>query len=76
MTTKKMTIRYWNSLSRESRTRALHHVFPNMKCTVKMLLDEQPDLNNGLWKQVWASVRIPCHESYYKTVVHKNTYLP
>ena len=74
MTTKKMTIRYWNSLERSSKERALHYVFPTMKFTVEMLLDEQPNLKNDLWKFVWRKVRIPI-ESYYKTVVN-GTYLP
>ena len=69
-------MRYWNSLSRESKMRALHHVFPNQKCTVEMLADEEPNpTNSGLWKIVWCSVKIPERESYYKTVVNRS-YLP
>jgi len=45
-----------------------------MKFTVEMLLDEQPNLKNDLWKFVWRKVRIPI-ESYYKTVVN-GSYLP
>lgn len=74
MATRKMTLKYWNSLSQGSKERALHHVFPTMKFTVEMLLDEQPNLKNGLWKLVWRKVRIPI-ESYYKTVVN-GAYLP
>lgn len=74
MTTKKMTLKYWSSLSKGSRERALHHVFPTMKFTVEMLLDEQPNLKNDLWKYVWRKVRIP-NDSYYKTVVN-GAYLP
>ena len=74
MTTRKMTLKYWNSLSKGSKERALHHVFPTLKFTVEMLLDEQPNLKNGLWKLVWRKVRIPI-ESYYKTVVN-GAYLP
>ena len=69
-----MTLKYWKSLSKDSRERALHHVFPTLKFTVEMLLDEQPDLKNDLWKYVWKKVRIP-NESYYKTVVN-GAYLP
>lgn len=75
MATRKMTLKYWNSLSKGSKERALHYVFPMMKFTVEMLLDEQPNLENGLWKMVWSSVRIPEKGSYYKTVVNR-TYLP
>lgn len=74
MATRKMTLKYWNSLSKGSKERALHYVFPTMKCTVEMLLDEQPNLKNDLWKFVWRKVRIPI-ESYCKTVVN-GTYLP
>ena len=74
MATRKMTLKYWNSLSKGSRERALHHVFPTLKFTVEMLLDEQPNLKNDLWKFVWRKVRIPI-ESYYKTVVN-GAYLP
>ena len=74
MATRKMTLKYWNSLPKGSRERALCHVFPTMKFTVEMLLDEQPNLKNGLWKLVWRKVRIPI-ESYYKTVVN-GAYLP
>ncbi len=74
MATRKMTLKYWNSLSNSSRERALYHVFPTWKCTVEMLLDEQPNLKSDLWKLVWRKVRIPV-ESYYKTVVN-GTYLP
>ena len=49
MATRKMTLKYWNSLSNGSKERALHHVFPTMKFTVEMLLDEQPNLKNDLW---------------------------
>ena len=38
MSTRKMTIKYWNSLSKGSKERALHHVFPALKVTVEMLL--------------------------------------
>lgn len=74
MATRKMTLKYWNSLSKGSKERALHHVFPTLKYTVEMLLDEQPNLKNSLWKLVWRKVRIPI-ESYYKTVVN-GAYLP
>lgn len=74
MATRKMTLKYWNSLSKGSKERALHYVFPTMKCTVEMLLVEQPNPKDDLWKFVWRKVRIPI-ESYYKTVVN-GTYLP
>ena len=74
MATRKMTLKYWNSLSKGSKERALYHVFPTMQFTVEMLLDEKPNLKNDLWKFVWRKVSIPV-DSYYKTVVN-GTYLP
>ena len=70
-----MTIKYWNSLSENSRLRALKHVFPLMPATIEMMALEKPDLTNGLWKTVFKMVRIPEPGSYYKIVVHNNTYL-
>ena len=74
MATRKMTLKYWNSLSNGSKERALHHVFPALKVTVEMLLDEKPNLKYIVWQIVWNKVRIP-NDSYYKTVVN-GTYLP
>jgi hypothetical protein len=77
MTTKKMTIRYWNSLERGSRERALCHVFPINRCIVDMLLDEEPNPKQSpFWGLVWKKVRIPNSESYYKTVINKTTFVP
>lgn len=77
MATRKMTLKYWNSLPKGSKERALSHVFPINRCIVDMLLDEAPNPKQSpFWGLVWKKVRIPEKESYYKTVVHKNTYLP
>lgn len=77
MATKKMTIRYWNSLERSSRERALCHVFPINRCIVDMLLDEEPNPKQSpFWGLVWKKVRIPNKESYYKTVINKTTFVP
>ena len=76
MATKKMTINYWNTLSRGSRERALCHVIPINRSIVDMLLDEKPNLKNSpFWKMVWQKIRIPEKGSYYKTVFH-GTYIP
>lgn len=77
MATKKMTIRYWNSLERSSRERALCYVFPINRCIVDMLLDEEPNPKQSpFWGLVWKKVRIPNDESYYKTVINKTTFIP
>ena len=72
---KKMTIKYWVSLSESSKKRALTYVFPLHKAIVEMLLNEKPDpKNSDWWRMVFKKVRIPAPGSYYKTVVN-NTYL-
>ena len=73
--TKKMTLRYWNSLSEGSKKRALTYCFPIHPSTVEMLLNEKPDPNDGTWwAYVWKKVRIPVGMGSYKTCVN-NTYL-
>ena len=80
--TKKMTIKYWVSLSEGSRKRALQHCFPTLPYTVEMLLDEKPKNvkdRGEYWWYVFSRVRIPDDSRVYKTVIdngrHK-TYLP
>jgi Fe-S oxidoreductase len=72
--TKKMTIKYWESLSAGSKKRALQYVFCIHPAIVEMLMNEKPDLKSEWWKMVFTKVRIPATGSYYKTVVN-NTYL-
>lgn len=73
--TRKLTIKYWNTLSEGSRKRALQFCYPTLPATVDMLLNEKPKKDNPWWKRVFNMVRIPDGDSYYKTVVH-NTYIP
>lgn len=73
---KKMTISYWNSLSRGSKERALKYCFPIHSSIVEMLLDEKPNHvtdKDSWWYTVFSKVRIPVNSSY-KTKVN-NTYL-
>ena len=72
--TKKMTLKYWNSLSDGSKKRALQYCFPIHPAIVEMLMNEKPNLKSDWWKMVFKKVRIPAPGSYYKTVVN-NTYL-
>ena len=72
--TKKMTLKYWASLSDGSKKRALQSVFCIHPAIVEMLMNEKPDLKSEWWKMVFKKVRIPSPGSYYKTVVN-NTYL-
>lgn len=73
---KKMTIGYWNSLSKGSQERALKYCFPIHASIVEMLLNEKPNHvteKGSWWWQVFSKVRIPLNSSY-KTKVN-NTYL-
>ena len=73
--TKKMTIRYWNSLSEGSKKRALTYCFPINPATVEMLLDDKPNPKDGAWwMYVFKKVRIPTEGGFFKTVVN-GTYL-
>lgn len=73
MATKKMTLKYWSSLEKGSRKRALQHVFPTSSGTVDIMLEEKPTKDDPLWKIVFKVVRIPDGTSY-KTVVNE-TYI-
>lgn len=74
--TKKMTVTYWQRLSRDSKERALTYCFPIHPACVRMLLDEKPNVKQRPWWQiVWSKVRIPEDHSHYKTVIDKHTYI-
>ena len=79
MRTRKMTIKYWNSLEKGSRKRALQFCYPTLPATVEMLLNDKPRKNDSWWKRVFDKVRIPEADAngrqYYKTVVN-HTYIP
>ena len=75
MRTRKLTIKYWKSLSEGSRKRALQFCYPTLPATVDMLLNEKPKKDSPWWKRVFNMVRIPDEDSYYKTVVN-HTYIP
>ena len=73
--TRKLTIKYWNSLEKGSRKRALQFCYPTLPATVEMLLNDKPRKDAPWWKRVFDKVRIPDKDSYYKTVVD-HTYIP
>ena len=78
--TKKMTLKYWDSLSEGSKRRALTYCFPLHKATVDMLMNYKPNpKDDAWWGLVWRKVRIPEADAngyrHYKTVVN-NTYIP
>ena len=77
--TRKLTIKYWNSLEKGSRKRALQFCYPTLPATVDMLLNDKPRKDDPWWKRVFDKVRIPEADAngrqYYKTVV-AHTYIP
>lgn len=75
---KKLTIKYWCGLSRNSRERALKFCFPISPSIVEMLLDEKPttsEIKNGFWLVVFRRITIPQDHSFYKTCYMNETYL-
>ena len=73
--TRKLTIKYWNSLEVGSKRRALQFCYPTLPATVEMLLNDKPRKDDPWWKRVFNMVRILDEDSYYKTVVN-HTYIP
>ena len=73
--TRKLTIKYWNSLEKGSKRRALQFCYPTLPATVEMLLNDKPRRDDPWWKRVFDKVRIPDKDSVYKTVVD-HTYIP
>ena len=75
---KKLTIKYWCSLSRGSRERALKYCFPISPSIVEMLLDETPtkiEIKEGFWSVVFKRITIPADNRFYKTCYMNQTYL-
>ena len=64
---KKLTIKYWCSLSRGSRERALKYCFPISSSIVEMLLDETPttfEIKEGFWSVVFKRITIPADNRF------------
>lgn len=70
---KKMTIKYWNSLSEGSRERALRAVYPNNPSVVKMMASEKPDLKHAKWKLAFSMIGVSDSKGY-KTCVNRTYY--
>ena len=73
MTTKKLTIRYWQSLSPDTKKRAIKCVFPLMGRSLHYLVNEKPDQKEVWWEMIFRKVRVPSDNSHYKFIVN-NTY--
>jgi len=75
---KKLTIKYWCSLPRSSRERALKYCYPIHPSIVSLLLDERPttsEIKNGFWSVVFRKITIPADNQFYKTCFMNETYL-
>ena len=75
---KKLTIKYWCSLSRASRERALKYCFPISPSIVEMLLDETPtkfEIKELFWSVVFMRITIPRDNRHYRTCFMNETYL-
>ena len=74
--TKKITQRYWNSLSESSRYRALRKVFSNFPDSVNEGYSKEKAKDLGwMWKIIQRHVKMPAGKSYYKTVIDR-TWIP
>lgn len=81
--TKKLTIKYWESLEKGSKERALKFCFPTNPAIVDMLLDETPtkeEIKYGFWSIVFKHIREPLPDErghrFYKTVHLNTTWIP
>lgn len=70
---KKVSIKYWNTLSKGSKERALTACFPNNPVTVKMMVEEKPDLKSGIWKLAFSMIKVP-DDGHYKTCINRVYY--
>ena len=70
---KKISIKYWNTLSQGSKKRALRACYPNDDAIVRMMLEQKPDLKDFFWKRAFSMIKIPDID-YYKTCVNRVYY--
>ena len=75
--TKKLTMRYWDSLSDDSRFRALRKVFSNFPDNVNRdyAQDKAKDLDDWIWKILVRHVKQPLGNTFYKTYIDR-TFIP
>lgn len=75
--TKKLTMRYWDSLSDDSRFRALRKVFSNFPDNVNRdyAQDKAKELDDWIWKILVRHVKQPLGNTFYKTYIDR-TFIP
>ena len=74
--TKRLTMSYWDSLSDDSRYRALRKVFSNFPDNVNRDYAQEKAMNlDWMWEILVRHVKQPVGETHYKTVIDK-TWIP
>lgn len=75
---KKISIKYWNTLSKGSKERALRACYPNGEPIVRMMIEQKPDLKDFFWKRAFSMIRVPDADAnghrHYKTCVNRVYY--
>ena len=74
MAEKKMTQKYWKSLSEDSKYRALCFVFGQNTLSAEMYSKETPNLKDPMWRLIFRKIR-QAGDGFYKTCVNR-TYTP
>jgi len=74
--TKRLTMKYWDSLSEDSRYRALRKVFSNFPdSTNRDYAKEKAKDLDWMWEVLVRHVKQPTNDSHYKTVIDR-TWIP
>lgn len=70
-------MRYWDSLSDDSRFRALRKVFSNFPDNVNRdyAQDKAKELDDWMWKILVRHVKQPLGNTFYKTYIDR-TFIP
>lgn len=68
-TKRKMTKKYWKSLERKTRNKAILMIFGS-QAMADMLCDSEPN-GEGVWKVIFDKTTIPEDGSYYKCCINE-----
>ncbi|MCQ2268151.1 MAG: hypothetical protein MJZ83_04700 [Bacteroidaceae bacterium] len=71
--TKRITMKYWDSLEEGSRYRALRKVFSNFPDSInhQNAKEKAKNLDDWMWKIIQRHVKMPIGESYYRTCIDR-----
>lgn len=74
--TKRLTMKYWDSISEDSRYRALRKVFSNFPDSLNRDYAQEKAKNlDWIWDILVRHVKQPIGDSHYKTVIDR-TWIP